>query len=65
MVFSGLFCLSVFFLDDFAFLAAGLGAHAYRATESDQSDGIRQNHELVEHVCKLPDQVVGKQRSGE
>lgn len=36
-----------------------------RTGHCNQRDNVRQNHELVEHVLHLPNQVVGKQRTQE
>ena len=35
------------------------------AAEREQGDGVGKDHQLVEHVCKLPDEVVGEQASHE
>ena len=40
-------------------------ACGYGAGQRDERDGVRQHHELVEHIGKLPDQIVREQRSQE
>ena len=46
-------------------LAARAGAHRHAAGKGDERDGVGDDHELVEHVGELPNQVVGQKRAQE